>query len=89
MYSGEVLFDASKVDIDHVVPLKWAWEHGAQSWSKAKREQFANDPINLVAVEASLNRQKGAKGLEEWLPPKNQEQYKARFQRVVLKYDLK
>ncbi|WP_211262087.1 HNH endonuclease family protein [Marinomonas fungiae] len=88
MYSGNVIFDASQVDIDHVVPLKWAWEHGAKSWGKSKREQFANDPINLVAVEASLNRQKGAKGLDEWLPPKNQEQYKARFMRVLTKYDL-
>ncbi len=88
MYSGEILFDASKVDIDHVVPLKWAWEHGAQNWSKNKREQFANDPINLAPVEASLNRSKGAKGLDEWLPPANQVQYKARFQRIVLKYGL-
>ncbi|WP_067222775.1 HNH endonuclease family protein [Marinomonas gallaica] len=89
MYSGEVIFDASKLDIDHVVPLKWAWEHGAMFWSKAKRKEFANAPVNLVAVEASLYRQKGAKGLDEWLPPKNQEQYKARFQRVALKYGLK
>lgn len=82
MYSGEVIFEASKLDIDHIVPLKWAWDHGADKWSKEKREKFANDPINLVAVEASLNRQKGAKGLDEWLPPKNQTQYKARFDRI-------
>lgn len=89
MYSGEVIFDASKIDIDHIVPLKWAWDHGANEWSKEKRKQFANDPINLVAVEARLNRQKGAKGLDEWLPPKNVEQYKARFKRVLVKYGLK
>ena len=65
MYSGEVIFDASKLDIDHIVPLKWDWGHGANEWSKEKREKFANDPVNLVAVEASLNRQKGAKGLDE------------------------
>lgn len=82
MYSGEVIFDASKLDIDHIVPLKWAWDHGANEWSKEKREKFANDPVNLVAVEASLNRQKGAKGLDEWLPPKNQTQYKAKFERI-------
>jgi hypothetical protein len=82
MYSGEVIFDASKLDIDHIVPLKWAWDNGADKWSKEKRERFANDPANLVAVEASLNRQKGAKGLDEWLPPKNQTQYKARFERI-------
>jgi hypothetical protein len=88
MYSGEVIFDASKADIDHIVPLKWAWEHGADKWSQEKREQFANDPVNLVAVEASLNRSKGAKGLDEWLPPANQEQYKARFMRILTKYQI-
>ena len=88
MYSGEVIFDASKIDIDHIVPLKWAWDHGASEWSKEERKQFANDQINLVAVEARLNRQKGAKGLDEWLPPKNVEQYKARFKRVLVKYNI-
>lgn len=88
MYSGEVIFDASTMDVDHIVPLKWAWERGADKWSTEKREQFANDPANLVAVEATLNRSKGAKGLDEWLPPANQEQYKARFNRVLIKYGL-
>mgnify|MGYP003626930522 FL=1 len=86
MYSGDVIFDASIIDIDHIVPLKWAWDHGADKWTKSKREKFANDPINLVAVEASLNRQKGAKGLDEWLPPTNQIQYKARFKRIWKMY---
>jgi hypothetical protein len=88
MYSGDIIIDASKVDIDHIVPLSWSWKHGASQWTSAKREQFANDERNLVAVEASLNRQKGDKGLGEWLPPKNVEQYKLRFQRIVKIYGL-
>ena len=87
-FSGKVLYKASEVDIDHVVPLKWAWDHGANKWTKAKREQFANDPANLLSVERSLNRQKGAKGLNQWLPPKNQCQYIVRFERVVKTYSL-
>lgn len=88
LFTGEVIFEASKIDIDHVVPLKWAWVSGANKWSEEKRKQFANDPINLIAVELKLNRQKGAKGLDEWLPPKNQDQYKARFKRVLVKYGI-
>lgn len=88
MFTGDIIFDASKIDIDHIVPLKWAWDHGADKWTKEKREKFANDPINLVAVEASLNRQKGAKGVDEWLPPKNQGQYKSRFKRICQKYGI-
>lgn len=87
-YSGKTIHDPSVIDIDHVVPLKWAWEHGASKWEKSKRVALANDPINLLSVEASLNRQKGAKGPDEWLPPANHCQYLARFYRVVLKYGL-
>lgn len=89
MYSGKVIFSASDIDIDHVVPLKWAWDHGANLWNEEKRISIANDHANLLSVEASLNRQKGAKGLTEWLPPTNKCQYISRFLRVVKKYDLK
>lgn len=88
-YTGEVIHDPKAIDIDHVVPLKWAWEHGAKAWTNEKRIRLANDPANLLSVEASLNRQKGAKGPEEWLPPANQCQYLSRFYRITLKYDLK
>lgn len=87
-FTGAVIHDPSKMDIDHVVPLKWAWTHGANHWSREKREKFANDPANLLSVEASLNRQKGAKGLDEWLPPANQCQYVLRFLRVAKSYKL-
>ncbi|MGF1726966.1 HNH endonuclease family protein [Photobacterium nomapromontoriensis] len=87
-YSGKTIYQASDIDIDHIVPLKWAWEHGANTWTTHQRKTFANDPKNLVSVEASLNRQKGAKGLDEWLPPKNQCQYIPRFMRVVKAYRL-
>ena len=89
LFTGKTLYEASKVDVDHIVPLKWAWEHGAAHWAKTMRVQFANDPVNLVSVEAALNRQKGAKGPDEWLPPKNRCQYISRFQRIVNKYRLK
>lgn len=88
LYSGKVFYNASDLDIDHIVPLSWAWKHGADEWTRDKREQFANDPRNLVAVGASLNRSKGDKGMDEWLPPTNQKQYKLRFQRIVKLYEL-
>jgi hypothetical protein len=87
-FSNERIFLASKIDIDHVVPLKWAWERGAINWSKTKRVNFANDPINLLAVEARLNRQKGAKGPYNWLPPKNKCSYLKTFSEIVDTYDL-
>jgi hypothetical protein len=60
---------ASEVDIDHVVALGDAWQKGAQQWTYARRVRFANDPLNLLAVDASANRQKGDGDAASWLPP--------------------
>lgn len=88
VFTNEVTHDPRKIDIDHVVPLKWAWDHGASVWGETKRMQFANDPANLISVEASLNRQKGAKGIDLWLPPANRCTYVSRFIRVINRYGL-
>lgn len=87
-FTGEILQNSSEIDIDHVVPLRWAWEHGAKDWSKTKREKFANDMINLWPVELGLNRSKGAQPPSDWLPPSSQCGYVARFTRIVKKYGL-
>ena len=71
-YSGTSIsftLGKSEVDIDHVVALSHAWQVGAFQWSDAKRLEFANDPINLLAVSARLNRQKGDGDAATWLPP--------------------
>ncbi|MBO6813103.1 MAG: HNH endonuclease [Marinobacter sp.] len=88
-FTGNVIQNSQGIDIDHVVPLKWAWDRGADEWSLAKRESFANDPINLWPVELALNRSKGARPPNEWLPPAGQCGYVARFVRIVKGYDLK
>lgn len=88
VFTNNVIQDPTIIDIDHLVPLKWAWLNGAAQWTRTQRITFANDPVNLLSVEARLNRQKGAKGPEKWLPPKNQCAYVARFFRVIRTYDL-
>ncbi|MDO6441561.1 HNH endonuclease family protein [Marinobacter sp. 2_MG-2023] len=87
-FTNQVIQNASDIDIDHVVPLAWSWGRGATQWSSEKRERFANDPVNLWPVEASLNRSKGAKGPNEWLPPAGHCGYVARFYRIVKIYKL-
>ncbi|OIK24118.1 HNH endonuclease family protein [Streptomyces malaysiense] len=71
-YSGkEITYrrGASKVDIDHVVALSDAWQTGAKYWDAGKRIALANDPLNLIAVDASANRGKGDGDAATWLPP--------------------
>ena len=60
---------SNAVQIDHVVALADAWQKGAQQWDAAKRESFANDLVNLLAVDGPLNEQKGAGDTATWLPP--------------------
>lgn len=59
-----------EVQIDHVVALANAWQTGAFRWDDDKRERFANDPRNLLAVRGDLNLQKGDGDTATWLPPK-------------------
>ena len=71
-FSGKSLtFSSTKsnIDIDHLVALSNAWQTGAAYFDKAKRTQIANDPLNLLAVDAKLNRQKGDGDAATWLPP--------------------
>ena len=89
-YTGRTFFNASDIDIDHVVPLYWAWERGAWSWPTDKLVAFGNDPRNLEAVDDATNRAKGSKSPIDWLPPKAsyQCQYLVHFLRVVAIYEL-
>jgi hypothetical protein len=57
------------VQIDHVVALSDAWQKGAQSWDEAKRTEFANDPLELLAVDGPTNSAKGDGDAATWLPP--------------------
>ncbi|MEU6078977.1 HNH endonuclease family protein [Streptomyces sp. NPDC047108] len=59
----------SEVDVDHLVALSDAWQKGAARWEPRKRIAFANDPLNLLAVDAGTNRSKGDGDTATWLPP--------------------
>jgi hypothetical protein len=60
--------DGTSVDIDHVVALGNSWQTGSFGWDEARRTAFANDPLNLLAVDYSANRQKGDGDAATWLP---------------------
>jgi hypothetical protein len=71
-FDGVVTDDPSLFDIDHMVPLKEAWDSGAHAWDSDRRRAFANDldlPEALIAVSKSSNRSKGAGDPADWLPP--------------------
>jgi hypothetical protein len=92
-YTGKTIHfvkaEATQVQIDHIYPLALAWRDGASGWPESKREQFANDPDNLLAVWGRPNQQKSDKGPAEWKPQKSfQCIYAIRFTDITDKYGL-
>lgn len=75
-YSGRTIsfvrgpVTSEEVQIDHVVALEDAWVTGAWRWTAEKRLRFANDPLELFAVDGALNQQKSASDAASWLPPR-------------------
>ena len=90
-YDALATNDYSTLDIDHMIPLSEAWRSGAWRWSPAQREAFANDLTDsrvLIAVTASLNRQKGDQDPSTWLPPENKCTYVSNWIAVKVRYSL-
>jgi hypothetical protein len=81
---------SSDVQIDHVVALSDSWQKGAQVLGEDVRFQFANDPLNLLAVDGPANQEKGDGDAASWLPPNRafRCQYVARQIAVKDRYTL-
>ncbi|KSU66218.1 deoxyribonuclease [Arthrobacter sp. NIO-1057] len=81
---------SNAVQIDHVVALSDAWQKGAQQLSAEQRLEFANDPLNLLAVDGPTNASKGDSDAATWLPPNRGFwcEYVTRQIEVKHKYDL-
>lgn len=92
-YTDQYFSNPSELDIDHLVPLKYAHLSGASQWSKLKKKNYANDLKNtqtLIAVAKSANRSKGDKPPSAWLP-KNQKyhcQYLKDWLEVIKQWQL-
>ena len=90
-YDGVEVISASKLDVDHLVPLAEAWRSGAWKWSTAQRQVYANDLDDsraLIAVTLSTNRSKGDKDPALWMPEKDQCTYSENWIAIKIKYSL-
>lgn len=56
----------SAVQIDHVIPLSWAYKNGAQGWPEDSKKAFAIDAGNLLAVDGPTNQSKSDSGPADW-----------------------
>ncbi len=95
-YTGKIInfkrgpATSAAIQIDHVVALSDAWQKGAQLLTSEQRVQFANDPLELLAVDGPANQQKGDGDAATWLPPNKafRCQYVARQVAIKMKYQL-
>ena len=87
MYTGTVQ-DPHNLDIDHVVPAKYAHDHGLSDSSVALKRMFGVDTMNLVPVSASVNRSKRDHGPSQFMPAINSCWYADRWLAVTKKYNI-
>lgn len=95
-YTGKVITfvrgadSSGNVQIDHVVALSNAWQTGANQFTNDKRLKFANDPLELLAVDGKANMDKSDGDAATWLPPNKafRCQYVTRQIAVKQKYGL-
>lgn len=73
-YDGLVLHSEEQIDVDHLVPLANAWISGANTWTDAQRQAFANDLTRpeLIAVSESVNLDKAGGSPASWRPPRKE-----------------
>lgn len=88
-YTGQrITFSSNGIQIDHRYPLARAYAAGAAQWDQQRRQIFANDLDELVAVSGPANRAKSDSGLDEWLPAFQPCTYIQRYLAVAVKYQL-
>ena len=92
-YTGQTYIDPGGLDVDHVVPLANAHRSGAWAWDRDRKREYYNDRSNsghLVAVERTVNSEKGSQGPENWKPPNQAHwcDYARNWISVKAKWDL-
>lgn len=87
-YTGQAITNRAKVSIDHIVPLAVSWRSGAQTWTARQRQNFANDPIELLPVDTASNAAKGDSTPDHWVPAINRCFYARRWIIVKTTYRL-
>lgn len=89
VYTGRTFTVASQMELDHIIPPRYAHNQGGDRWPPQKKFAFANDPANLVLTDRSETRRKNDRGPSGWLP---REEYQCDYARQWLeladKYDL-
>lgn len=75
-YDGQTFTNPEDLDIDHMIPLNYAAQHGGQDWGSDKKADYANNREyagHLNAVSANSNRSKSDQGPSKWKPSRQED----------------
>lgn len=75
-----------EVEIDHVVSLADAWDAGAYAWDGDQREEYANDFMNLEALDSETNQDKDDETAAGWLPDDDDDQCALVVRQITIKH---
>lgn len=93
-YSGDHLKwvkGQTSIQIDHIVSLHDSWNNGMDDATPVDRKRFANDPLNLTAVDSDENQEKSDKTIDGYAPewePSVRCQFARRQVSIKVKYGL-
>lgn len=60
------------VEIDHILSIKAAYGSGGAEWSDSEKEEFANDPDNLIIASIKQFNNKNSQTPKDWLPDRKE-----------------
>lgn len=87
MYTG-ITHDPQDLDIDHIVPAKYAHTHGLSDSSVTLKRTFGMDTANMVPVSAHVNRSKRDDGPAKFMPELNSCWYADKWLKITKKYKI-
>ena len=89
-YTGKRFQVANQLELDHIIPRRYAHNQGGDRWPAGKKFEFSNDPQNLILVERREARRKGDRGPSGYLPREEYQcDYVRQWQAIADKYDLR
>lgn len=89
-YTGKRFEVAAQLELDHIIPRRYAHNHGGDRWQPQRKYEFSNDPMNLIMVERSEARRKRDRGPSSYLPREEYQcQYAQQWNAIAEKYRLR
>ena len=87
-YTGTTITDKSDIEYDHLIPLGYVQEHGADTWTNTQKNEYAFNINNGIPASKTQNRIKSDRGPSKYMPKVNQKEYCYTWLIIASKYHI-